>query len=138
MQKSRTFFYGLAVFLVLCSASLWAEGVTLTDGEFQALKTALMLADEQLTESEQEISNLQSLLKTQDGLLLDLKTELDKSLSLCNEQQAQLLMLTGQLETASTSLQKLKNEQTGKTIKMILAGVACLVVGGAVGVLIAR
>lgn len=96
--------------LVLFSLSCWAEGgVTLSESEFQTLKTALIQADEQLTQSEQEIDSLKSLLK---------------------EQDSQLQTLTNQLNEASASLRKLKNATSWNSVKMVIVGVAGFALGG--------
>lgn len=138
MRNSRRFLLGLAVSVLLCLPSFSEGGVTLTDSEFQTLRTALTTADLKLTESENLIGTLQCQLKEQNMRLSTLQKELNDSERLCNEQQAQLKTLTERLTKASESLQKLKNERTGKTIKMILIGVACVAVGGAVGYFVAR
>ena len=95
---------------MLFSLSCWAEGgVTLSESEFQTLRTALIQADEQLTRSEQEIDSLQSLLNEQDSRLATLMTQLDE---------------------ASQSLRKLKTEATWNSIKMVVIGVAGFALGG--------
>ena len=97
--------------LVLFSLSCWAEGgATLSESEFQTLRTALIQADEQLTQSEQEIDSLRNLLK---------------------EQDSQLATLTSQLNEASASLRKLKSEATWNHVKMIVVGVLGVALGGA-------
>ena len=97
--------------LVLSLAFCWAEGgITLSESEFQTLKTALIQADEQLTQSEQEIDSLRNLLK---------------------EQDSQLATLTNQLNEASESLRKLKSEATMNHVKMIVIGVLGVALGGA-------
>ena len=111
--------------LVLFSVSLWAEGgITLSESEFQTLKTALIQADEQLKTSEQTIGTL--------------KTRLDESLTECGRltdllktQDGQLQTLEQQLRTASESLRKLKSEATWNHVKMIVIGVLGVALGGA-------
>lgn len=111
--------------LVLFSVSLWAEGgITLSESEFQTLKTALIQADEQLKTSEQTIGTL--------------KTRLDESLTECvrltdllKTQEGQLETLEQQLRTASESLRKLKSEATLNHVKMIVIGVLGVALGGA-------
>ena len=110
MRRLRKFLLASACLLALCLLSCWAEGgITLSDSEFQTLKTALITADKQLTQSEQEISNLKSLL---------------------DEQDSQLQMLTKQLDEASKSLQKLKNATTWNSVKIVVVGVAGFALGG--------
>ena len=110
MRRSRKFLLASVFLLVLFSLSCWAEGgVTLSESEFQTLRTALIQADEQLTRSEQEIDSLQSLLNEQDSRLATLMTQLDE---------------------ASQSLRKLKTEATWNSIKMVVIGVAGFALGG--------
>lgn len=110
MVRSRRFLLASVLLLVLFSLSCWAEGgVTLSESEFQTLRTALIQADEQLTQSEQEIGRLQSLLK---------------------EQDSQLETLTRQLNEASQSLRKLKNATGWNSVKMVIVGVAGIALGG--------
>ena len=110
MRKSRRFLLASVLLLVLFSLSCWAEGgITLSESEFQTLKTALIQADEQLTKSEQEIDSLKSLLK---------------------EQDSQLQTLTNQLNEASESLRKLKSGASWNSVKMVIVGVAGFALGG--------
>lgn len=110
MVRSRRFLLASVLLLVLFSLSCWAEGgVTLSESEFQTLRTALIQADEQLTRSEQEISRLQTLLE---------------------EQDSQLQTLMNQLNEASASLRKLKNATGWNSVKMVIVGVAGIALGG--------
>lgn len=138
MQHSRKLLLGLVALLLLSSLSLWAGDVVLTASELQTLKTSLTTAERKLTESETEIGKLNSLLNEQGIQLTSLQTTLGQAQSLCNEQAKQLQTLTQQLQTASVSLQKLKNETVVTTIKIVLTALACVIVGGAAGYLIAR
>lgn len=110
MRKSRKFLLASVLLLVLFSLSCWAEdGITLSESEYQTLKTALITADEQLTQSEQEINSLKNLLK---------------------EQDSQLETLTNQLNEASQSLKKLKNAVGWNSVKIVVVGVAGFALGG--------
>lgn len=125
MRRCERFLWASVCLLVLFSLSCWAEGgVTLSESEFQTLKTALMQADEQLEKSEQTIGTL--------------KTRLDESLTECvrltdllKTQDGQLETLEQQLKTASESLRKLKSEATWNHVKMIVVGVLGIALGGA-------
>lgn len=110
--------------LVLSSPFCLAEdGITLSESEFQTLRTALTQADEQLEKSEQTIGTL--------------KTRLDESLTECGRltdllktQDSRLETLEQQLRTASESLRKLKSEATWNHVKLIMVGVLGVVLGG--------
>lgn len=125
MRRCERFLWASVCLLVLFSVSLWAEGgITLSESEFQTLKTALIQADEQLKTSEQTIGTL--------------KTRLDESLTECvrltdllKTQEGQLETLEQQLRTASESLRKLKSEATLNHVKMIVIGVLGVALGGA-------
>lgn len=110
MRRCGRFLWASVCLLVLFSLSCWAEGgVTLSESEFQTLRTALIQADEQLTQSEQEIDSLRNLLK---------------------EQDSQLATLTTQLNEASASLRKLKSVAGWNSVKMVIVGVAGFALGG--------
>lgn len=125
MRRCERFLWASVCLLVLSLAFCWAEGgITLSESEFQTLRTALIQADEQLQKSEQTIGTL--------------KTRLDESLTECGRltdllktQDGQLETLEQQLRTASESLRKLKSEATLNHVKMIVIGVLGVALGGA-------
>ena len=110
--------------LVLSSPFCWAEdGITLSESEFQTLRTALTKADEQLEKSEQTIGTLKTRLK-------ESLTECVRLTDLLKTQDGQLETLEQQLRTASESLRKLKSEATWNHVKLIMVGVLGVVLGG--------
>lgn len=130
MRGSRIFLSASVLSLLLSLPFCWAEGgITLSADEYQTLKTALMQADEQLTESESLISDLQSLLEESERECLNLK-------DLLKTQESQLQMLTSQLNEASQSLRRLKSEATWNSVRIWLIGLAGIALGGTASYLI--
>ena len=144
MRKSEKFLLGLVVLVSLCLPCYAVSGdVTLTQSEFQTLKTALQMADKQLTESENQISNLQEQLKASQNKSMTLQTECLNLQTQCENLQAQLKTqdeqlgtLTMQLDSALASLKKLKKETTLNNVILVIVAVAGIALGGTVSYLI--
>lgn len=126
--------------LVLFSLSLWGGGgITLSESEYLTLKTALQMADEQLTKSETLIDSLQNQLKesreksmTLQTECLNLQTECVNLQERLKTQDGQLTTLTMQLDSALESLSKLKRDATKNNVIIFLVGIAGLALGGSV------
>lgn len=144
MRRSKRFLLGLVVLVSLCLPCYAVSGdVTLTQGEFQTLKTALQMADKQLTESETLISNLQEQLKVSQNKSMTLQTECLNLQTRCENLQAQLKTqdeqletLTMQLDSALKSLKTLKKETTINNVILVVVAVAGIALGGTVSYLI--
>lgn len=144
MRRSERFLLGLVAFALLCLPCYAVSGdVTLTQSEFQTLKTALQVADKQLTESENQISNLQEQLKMSQNKSMTLQTECLNLQTQCENLQAQLKTqneqlgtLTMQLDSALASLKKLKKETTLNNVILVIVAVAGIALGGTVSYLI--
>lgn len=144
MRRSEKFLLGLVVLVSLCLPCYAVSGdVTLTQSEFQTLKTALQMADKQLTESETLISNLQEQLKESQEKSMTLQTECLNLQTQCENLQAQLKTqdeqlgtLTMQLDSALASLKKLKKETTINNVILVIVAVAGIALGGTVSYLI--
>ena len=144
MRSSKRFLLGLVVFALLCLPCYAVSGdVTLTQSEFQTLKTALQMADKQLTESENQISNLQNQLKESQEKSMTLQTECLNLRTQCENLQAQLKMqdnqlttLTTQLDSALKSLKMMKIETTLNNVILVVVAVAGIALGGTVSYLI--
>lgn len=144
MRRSEKFLLGLVVLVSLCLPCYAVSGdVTLTQSEFQTLKTALQMADKQLTESENQISNLQEQLKASQNKSMTLQTECLNLRTQCENLQAQLKTqdeqlgtLTMQLDSALASLKTLKKETTINNVILVIVAVAGIALGGTVSYLI--
>ena len=137
MRKSRRFLLGLLVLLALSLPCFAVNGdVTLTQSEFQTLKTALQMADKQLTESENEIKTLKEKLAESETLASNLKLESENLLIQLDAQSKALETLTAQLDSALKSLKTLKTETKVNNVILIIVGVAGVALGGSLAFLI--
>ena len=112
------------------------EQVTLSIGEWNTLKTALIQADEQLTLSEAEIKTLKEQLRTSNEQVTTLQGLSQTLKGQLQTQNSQLETLTKQLDEAWKSLNKSKNAIITDRVIMIIVGTACLALGGLAGYLI--
>lgn len=137
MKRLKRLLLGLLVSVLLCLPCFAESGdVTLTQSEFQTLKTALQMADKQLKESETEISNLKTRLTESQTLVTDLQTKSANLQVLLNEQDNQLETLETQLDSALKSLTKLKNATKLNNVILVIVGVIGIAVGSSITLLL--
>lgn len=137
MKRSGRFFLGLLALVLFCLPCFAEDGnVTLTASEFQTLRTALQMADKQLTESENLINSLQIQLKSATEISDNLRIQCDSLRTRLATQDEQLETLTMQLDSALKSLNKLKKETTLNNVILVVVGIIGVAVGGSVSFLI--